>query len=176
MPSRTGPFQPALRDRFCLNLLIYLHEKPVTSWSTIWPVGSNRGTALCRPPKEMAPAEPGGICPTEPDWRRLCARQTPTDLSLIARARTAADQGHLDTRDGHQAVGSFANFIVTGQHPVVAGSSVRARDALQRRLPDRIMRSRLQLAIVYQGLGDDSHATRYRRRAKPHHRKTGSSW
>ena len=112
------------------------------------------------------------------------ARHTPTDLSLIARARTAADQGHLDTAltDIQAALQSSPPsaelYQLLGSIQLSQGRLSEARDALRRAVyldPDH-EESLLQLAIVYQGLGDDSHATRYRRRAaRAHHRKAGGS-
>jgi len=112
------------------------------------------------------------------------ARQTAIDVSLIERARKAADQGHLDTAlaDIQTALQSSPPsaqlYQLLGSIQLSLGRLSEARDALRRAvyLDPNQEESLLQLAIVYQRLGDDSHATRYRRRAaRAHHRQAGGS-
>jgi chemotaxis protein methyltransferase WspC len=107
------------------------------------------------------------------------ARQTPTDVSLIERARMAADQGHLQTAliDIQAALQSspFSAdlYQLLGSIQLSQGRLPEARDALRRAVylnPDH-EESLLQLAIVYQRLGDDARATRYRRRAARAHQR-----
>ena len=112
------------------------------------------------------------------------ARQAPTDVSLLERARTAADQGHLETAltDIQAALQSspFSAdlYQLLGSIQLSQGRLPEARDALRRAVylnPDH-EESLLQLAIVYQRLGDDAHAARYRKRAaRAHQREVGGA-
>lgn len=112
------------------------------------------------------------------------ARQAAAGVSLFERARAAADQGHLDTAltDIQAALQSSPPsaelYQLLGSIQLSQGRLSEARDALRRAvyLDPNQEESLLQLAIVYQRLGDDSHATRYRQRAaRTHHRKAGGS-
>jgi len=96
----------------------------------------------------------------------------------------AADQGHLETAltDIQAALPSspFSAdlYQLLGSIQLSQGRLPEARDALRRAVylnPDH-EQSLLQLAIVYQRLGDDAHATRYRKRAaRAHQREVGGA-
>ncbi len=99
--------------------------------------------------------------------------ETAANLPLIERARAAADQGRLDAaladiQTALQASAPSAElYQLLGSVQLSLGRLPEARDALRRAVylePDQ-EESLLQLAIVYQRLGDDSHAARYRKRA-----------
>jgi chemotaxis protein methyltransferase WspC len=159
------------------------------------PLGSDRsqrriGAAPLGPPKDERIARtygtlgsgPGQIADGTGEDRD--AGQTPTGFSLLERARTAADQGHLDaaltdTQAALQSSPPSAElYQLLGSLQLSLGRLPAARDALRRAVyldPDR-EESLLQLAIVYQCLGADSQAARYRQRAaRAHQRKAGGS-
>jgi chemotaxis protein methyltransferase WspC len=126
-------------------------------------------------------SRPRPAFPTPAEQQRTTTGSSP-DLSLVERARRAADRGDLD--DALTAIGAALQagpptaelYQLLGSIQLSRECFPEARDALRRAVyldPDH-EESLLQLAIVYQRLGDDSHAARYRKRAaRTHQRKAG---
>jgi chemotaxis protein methyltransferase WspC len=164
--SKNAPAQPVVR---------------LPSWRG--PMGSDRSSR--RGTGRASGARQVGDAPGE----GRVARQPPTDVfltdvSLLERARMAADQGRLETAltDIQAALPSspFSAdlYQLLGSIQLSQGRLPEARDALRRAVylnPDH-EQSLLQLAIVYQRLGDDAHAARYRKRAaRAHQREAGGA-
>lgn len=133
-----------------------------------------------------------GLPPTGADRAPLGTPRTAEDVgtgsgpnpagsgpSLVEQALAAAGQGDLDTALTRLQAALRTNppaaelYQLLGSIQLAQGSLLEARDALRRAvyLDPTHEESLLQLALVYQQLGDESHAARYRQRAARAHQK-----
>jgi chemotaxis protein methyltransferase WspC len=133
---------------------------------------------------QASAASAAGPNPAIPGTTPACdldhvAHPTSTEISLLEQARSAADQGLLDTAldtigTALQSRGPSAElYQLLGSVQLSSGRLPEARDALRRAvyLDPEHEQALLQLAIIYRQLGDESRAALYHKRAARVHQE-----